>query len=214
MSILLAYIICGIIGVTVGLAELLGRYRDQPTALFFCASSWIYFMLNGAASLAVLYLATTYRWNFGGHSSNALLSDVLIASFGAMALLRTSLFNLQVDNQTVPIGPSVILVSLMSAADRGVDRRRAVSRSKDAVAIMKGVSFEKAQAALPALCLTLLQNATPVEQQKLREAVKALSENPGMTHSQKSINLGLLLMNLVGPSGLRAAVDALDDIAI
>jgi hypothetical protein len=171
-------------------------------------------MLNGAASLAVLYLANTYGWKFGESSGNALLSHVLLASFGAMALLRTSLFNLQIDNQTVPIGPSVILVSLMSAADRGVDRRRAVSRSSDAVAIMKGVSFEKAHAALPALCLTLLQNATPMEQQKLKDAVKALRENPDMTPSQKSINLGLLLMNLVGPSGLRAAVEALDDITI
>jgi hypothetical protein len=206
----LAYLICGLIGMTVGLAELAGRYRDHPTSLFSSASSWIYFLLNGATSVVVLYLANAYGWKFGNRvAGNALISHVLIASFGAMALLRTSLFNLKVDNDIVPIGPSVILVSLLATADRGVDRRRAISRSKDAANIMKKISFTKAQAALPAFCLTLLQNATPVEQQKLGEAVKALAGNQDMTDSQKSMNLGLLLMNLVGPIGLRSAVEAL-----
>lgn len=216
MSILLAYFTCGFIGIVVGAAELFGRYRDQPAALLTCPSGWIYVLLNGAASLAVLYLTDTYGWSFGIQGSgNALLSHVLIASFGAMAVLRTSIFNVKVENEIVPIGPSVILVALLGAADRGVDRARAVKRSECASRVMRSIEFNKAQAALPTFCLALLQNPNPAEQQKLRDAVKALHENSEMTNSQKSMSLGLLLMNLVGPKGLMAAVEALgSEIAI
>jgi hypothetical protein len=212
LPILLAYLICGLVGVTVGAAELLGRYRDHPAALASCLSGWIYVLLNGAASLAFLYLANSYHWTFGiKGSSDSLLSHVLVASFGAMALLRTSLFNLKVDNEVVPIGPSVILVALLNVADRGVDRARAIKRSECASTIMRPISFVRAQAALPTFCLTLLQNPNVIEQQKLRDAVQALHENADMADVLKSMSLGLLLMNIVGPKGLKAAVEALGD---
>lgn len=204
------YAICGLIGSTVGLAELLGRYRDQPKALFSCTSSWVYILLNGIASLVALYLAETLNWNFGIRTAaTVVLIRVTLASFGAMAVLRTSLFNLKVDDRVVPIGPNAILESLLGAADRGVDRRRAISRSTDAMEIMRDVSFKKSHAALSAFCLTLLQNSSPQEQQKLRDAVRALEQNKDMSDSQKSMNLGLLLMNLVGPAVLRSAVNVL-----
>jgi hypothetical protein len=206
----LAYFICGLVGFLVGAAELFSRYRDQPMAILTCISGWIYVSLNGAASLVVLYLANSYKWNFGVKSaSTALLSHVLIASFGAMALLRTSLFNLKLDNQMISIGPSAILSSLLGIADRGVDRARAVKRSEYASTIMGSVLFSESYVALPTFCLALLQNPNTAEQEDLRQAVKALHDNGQMTDSQKSMNLGLLLMNIVGPKGLRAAVTAL-----
>lgn len=128
-----------------------------------------------------------------------------------MAVLRSSLFNLKTEDQIVSIGPNAVLDSLLGAADRGVDRRRAISRSQDANEIMKDVSFTKSHAALSAFCLTLLQNASPQDQQKLRDAVNALQQRKDMTDSQKAKNLGLLLMNLVGPQVLRSAVDVLRD---
>jgi hypothetical protein len=210
MIIPLYYAASGIIGAVVGLAELVSRYRDQPRALFLCASSWIYILLNATASLVVLYLAETMQWDFGIKGQKTVMIIRLgVASFAAMALLRTSLFNLKTEGQIVSIGPSAILESLLGAADRGVDRRRAISRSKDASEIMKGFPFEKGQAALCTLVLTLLQNASPQEQQKLRDAVKALQQSREMTDSQKAVNLGLLLMNLVGPAVVRSAVDVI-----
>ncbi len=212
MTSALYYLASGAIGALVGLAELLGRYRDQPRALFLCTSSWVYILLNASASVVALYLAETLNWSLGIQSQDALMIARLgVASFGAMAVLRTSLFNLKTDDQIVSIGPNAILESLLGAADRGVDRRRAISRSKDASEIMRDISFEKSHAVLSAFCLSLLQNASAQDQQKLRDAVNALGQRQDMTDSQKSMTLGLLLMNLVGPQVLRSAVQVLRD---
>lgn len=67
------YVASGAIGGLVGLAELLGRYRDHPKALFSCASSWVYILLNATASVLALYLAETLNWTFGVQSQDALM---------------------------------------------------------------------------------------------------------------------------------------------
>jgi hypothetical protein len=122
-----------------------------------------------------------------------------------MALFRSSLFNLRIGEEDVAIGPNALLTSLLSVVDRAVDRRRAADRSKSIVATMGGVSFARAKIALPAYCLQLMQNVPLEEQQNLRTAVEALGLTD-MEDELKSLNLGLLLTNTVGPAVLGAAV--------
>jgi hypothetical protein len=70
---------------------------------------------------------------------------------------------------------------------------------------MSTVCFLKAKISLPAYCLQLMQNVPLDEQQKLRTSVDALGLT-AMEDELKSLNLGLLLMNMVGPAVLEAAV--------
>ena len=70
---------------------------------------------------------------------------------------------------------------------------------------MGGVSFAKAKISLPAYCLQLMQNVPLEEQQKLRTSVDGLGLT-AMDDDLKALNLGLLLMNTVGPAVLEAAV--------
>jgi hypothetical protein len=124
-----------------------------------------------------------------------------------MALFRTSLFIVKAGGTDLGIGPSGLLQAMLAAADRGVDRRRASSRAKD-IKIMETVSFSKAHASLPALCLTLMQDVSAEDQQKLGDQV-ALLVNDDMPGETKSRVLGLLLMNVVGEQVLRDAIDSL-----
>lgn len=206
----MGYVIACLIGAAVGAAELASRYRDQPAALLAVASAWVYVGLNAVASGAALLLIRTFDWRFGATLEQAAAIQVLIASLSALALFRSSLFTIRIGGQDVGIGPNTLLTTLLSVADRGVDRIRARNRSTQVTSTMADVSFSKARIALPAFCLALLQNVPASEQRDLAIAVDALVASE-MTDMQRTYALGLLLMNLVGPDVLSHAVTALHD---
>ena len=75
---------------------------------------------------------------------------------------------------------------------------------------MGPVSFEKAQDALTPHCLALMQNLSKEEVDQIEEAVAGIADSPTIDQV-KALNLGLLLMNYVGPDVLRKAVRTLGD---
>jgi len=201
----------GVLGALVGTAELMSRYRDRPSALLGVASAWFYVLLNAAASGGVLWLIRAFDWRFGSSSPDQTAAlQVLVAGLAALALFRSSLFNVRIGDQEVGVGPNLILAMLLGVADRGVDRVRAKDRSQQVTRIMRGVRFARARVALPAFCLALLQNLPEQEQQDLATAVESLAASE-MTDTQKSYALGLLLINIVGPDVLEGAVTALGE---
>ena len=194
------------LGLLVGFSELFSRYRDRPSAVLLVPSSWLYAALNGAASAAALRLAESLDWTFGQESEGSVwLMRVVICGLGAMAVLRSSFTNIKAGDAVVSVGPALLLSNIMDAADRGVDRVRSERRIRDAAEIMKDVSFEKARDSLTTSVLSAMQNTTSKEQVELRTVVDALDAS-GLSDSQKSLNLGLALLTLVGPKALRATV--------
>lgn len=204
------YLICAGLGVGVGLAELIARYRDRPSALASMPSTWLYVVVNGLASVAALLLVHVFGWTFGTSGSAIVGTQVLVAGFGAIALFRSSLFTVRVGDTDVGVGPSTVLTVFLAAADRDIDRHRAKERSRTVSGIMRGVSFARAQNALPVYCLALLQNLPTADQVALRQSVDALAA-VAATDPQRALSLGLLLMNVAGEDVLRAAVKALGD---
>jgi hypothetical protein len=171
----------------------------------------IYISINIIASLAALLFVHVFGWTFGATTPDTVRAyQVLAASFGSIAVLRTSLFTLKTGDNTIGIGPSVVLASLLDAADREVDRYRATGRSEDVVRLMRNVSFVKAEQALPTYCLALLQNVPDEDQTALRRAVDALAGS-AMDDRLKALSLGLQLMNIAGVDVLTAAVNALGE---
>jgi uncharacterized protein YoaH (UPF0181 family) len=134
-----------------------------------------------------------------------------LASFGSVAFFRSAVFNVRVGNTDIGVGPSVVLKSLLDAADCLVDRDQAQDRAVDVATIMRDVAFEKARTDLPALCFTLVQNLTPEEQQEAAEQIKKLHQDSDGTSGGKVILLGVYLVRLVGPDVLTQAVKALGD---
>jgi hypothetical protein len=205
-----AYTAAVVIGTLVGAIELASRYRDKPQALAGIAGAWAYVAVNAAAAGLALMVARIFGWTFGisGSSHKVVFVQVLICGFGAMAVFRSAFAQIKVGDRDTLIGPNAVLASLLAIIDREVDRKRGNSRSADASRIMSGISFEKARVALPAYCLALLQNLSAVEQKDLNTAIDSLAASP-MTSTLKSLTLGLLLMNIVGPELLDSAVQAL-----
>lgn len=198
-----------LLGVLVGLAELVSRYRDAPEHTLGTLPAYLYLLLNALASAAALGLVRVFGWTFGVSDPNAAAwTQVLVAGFGAMALLRTSLFNVRAGDETVPIGPSRFLEVMLSAVDRGVDRKRGEARARVVSKIMSDISFEKAYAALPSYCFNLMQNLPTEDPIKFGEQIKLIRSAP-MSERTKSMVLGLLLMNLVGEDVLTAAIQSI-----
>ncbi len=208
---MVAWIVAAGLGAGVGLAELVTRYRDEPRALWTSVSFWLYILLNAGASATALALIHIFGWNFGmppGAERRAV--QALVAGLGAMTLFRSSLLNLKVGSENVSIGPSSVLTSLLAVVDRSVDRRRAAQRSRLIASLMDGVSYKKSGLALSMYCIQLMQNMPLDEQEKLRNSVEAV----GLTRvdeEMKTLNLGLLLLNAVGPAVLSAAIHDLGD---
>jgi hypothetical protein len=209
MAVAFDFIAAALLGIVVGLAELVSRYRDAPRAALYSGPAVLYLALNGAASGLALALIHGYGWTFGAAAGAARWwTQLLVAGTGAMALFRTSLFTVRAGDHDIGIGPAIFLQIFRDAADRGVDRLRARARSLEVGKLMDGIDYEKAIEGLIPYCLALMQNVPDEDQQKLVQTVKLLDAEP-IDAAIKVRILGLLLMNVVGPGVLTGAVDAL-----
>lgn len=204
-----------ILGALFGLTELVSRYRDEPTRALWSWAAIFYILINALASALALNLIHVFRWVADDNALPMQISykEVLLAGFGAMALFRSSLFIIRLGNVDVGFGPVFILQILLGAADRAVDRQRGRSRSSEVSNIMAEVSFDKAKEILPSYCLALMQNLPKEEQEALAQVVATISNtsisDATVANRQKSVLLGLALMNVIGTDLLEQAVKSL-----
>ncbi len=204
------YVLAGLLGSLLGVAELLARYRDRPWRLVSQGAAWFYVMLNAGASVVALVLIDIFGWNFGQDGSTRAATQVLVAGLGSAVLFRSSLFLVKVGDENVGMGPSLILTNVLAAADRSVDRDQATERLRDVGEIMDGIDFSKAAEALVAACLAAAANVPPQAALDLRESVDALAASSANNHS-KVVTLGILIIDVVGAGVLRQAVSTLGD---
>src|ERR1043166_5701975 len=196
----LAHLLVFLFGGAIGVSELVSRYRDAPFRALVTGPAFLYILLNALASFGALLLIRQFDWidpEKKPDDINVLLTQSLVAAFGAMAFFRTSLFNVRVGSTDIGVGPAGFLQVLLTAADRACDRTRARPRAKAVADIMGGISFAKSKQALPSLCFGLMQNVSADEQRSFGTVVKDL-EGSQMDEAFKANNLGLALMNVVG----------------
>ena len=201
------YLVVGGLAGLVGYGELVSRYQDSPGRLFGASSTPVYILVNLASGMAALGIVQAT--GVLKDTSPSWLFEILLASFGAIAFFRTSLFTVRVGGTDVGIGPSALLQSLLSATDRMVDRDQAEGRAVDVAGIMRMVDYTKARAALPVLCLILVQSLTPSDQESLGRQIDSLDKRQDVDDNSKSIILGVYLIRTVGPDVLERSVSAL-----
>jgi hypothetical protein len=162
-------VIVAILAGVVGLAELVGRYRSNPTyALRKSVAAWLYVAINALAGVGALLLIRAMDWDFG-QTSHVDIWQVLVAGFGAIAFFRSSLFVARVGGSNVGVGPSLVLGALLDACDRQVDRESA-KKLADVLQLeplLVGLDPKTLTFALPVLCLALMQNFSTTDQTQL-----------------------------------------------
>jgi|GEM_PF-3047525 len=200
------FIAAGYIGAMVGIGEIVARYRDAPDRALRTISAGLYIAINAIASVVAMYAVWTFNLALAATGPRTMIQQIFLAGFGAMALFRTSVFTVRVADHDIGIGPVAFLQVILGATDRAVDRIRADARAAAISTSMAGVSFARAQAALPAFCLALMQNVPADEQNAVGTATKALIGSDELDDETKTRNLGLALMNVVGDKVLHTAV--------
>ena len=200
-------VIAAILGMLLAIAELVARYRDDPAGAVLSAPAAVYVVVNAAASAGALNLIHVFNWMFGKTGAAVDVTQVLVAGFGSAALFRTSLFNITAGDQIIGIGPSAILNVILTAADRAVDRERAIIRDVNTSAAMKGFSFNMGAESLLAYCVATMQNITAGEVKVVENRISELRDqkNRAMPDQVKSNILGLELLTLVGHQVLTQA---------
>lgn len=214
------YLVAGLIGTLLGATELISRYRDAPLAALTKTPGIAYAGLNGLASVLALWGIGVFGWEFGLGTESAPtgLVDaqvqyvrILVAGFGAMALFRSTLFNVRIGDQDVSVGPNSILQVLLRATDGAVDRKRGEERADEVQEAMQDLPLEKAEVDLPLLCLSLMQSLGPGEQQSLAEQIQMIVQNEDVDEPTKRLALGLKLMDVVGDEVVKKAVETLKE---
>jgi hypothetical protein len=200
----------GLLGASVGTAELLSRYKDAPSWVLLSVPGIVYISLNVFASLLALAVIQAFGWTFGAKGDGIATTQVLVAGLGSMALFRSSLLVVKVGSDDVGIGPSSVLSVLMAASDRSADRLRAADRAGRVKEIMGDVCYEKARDALPTVAVALMQNLSAAEVTALTTDLDGLKSKK-LPDYTKSLLLGLKLTNMVSTEVLGAAKRSLGD---
>ena len=211
---MLAYVLCALLAAVVALAEIVARYRDAPVQVLKEWPAWVYLVVNAAAGIAAFWLIGELGWPTPTESAvevqeTDVVLKVLLASFGSLAAIRSAFFQARVGDHLVDVGPHFLLKSLLDAADRSMDRRRATRRSAVVSEIMGSVDFDEAKVALPAHCFTAMQNVADQEQHEVSGELTRIAALHNMPPRAKSLYLGFLLLNIVGEDLLRQAVQDL-----
>jgi hypothetical protein len=204
-------VVASVLGVLLAVAELVARYRDDPAGAVLSLPAAVYLGVNAAGAGSALYLIHVFNWKFGATGSALIVIQVLTAGFGSAALFRTSFFNVLAGDRIIGIGPSEILNVILAAADRAVDRQRALIRASRAAEIMQGLSFVDTAETILAYCVATMQNITPDEARTVEAKISALRDprNNAVHDAIKSYILGLSLLTLVGDDVLSEAITQL-----
>ncbi|HEY4112935.1 MAG TPA: hypothetical protein VGM17_02645 [Rhizomicrobium sp.] len=209
----MCYLLSGAAAGLVGYSELLSRYKDSPLRLFQTPATITYVLVNVAAGIVALdIIRILHVLQPAAHQppDPALwLKQTLLASFGAIAFFRTSLFTIRISGSDVGIGPSAMLQALLNAADRMVDRDQAKTRAAAVKAVLANVDYQLARAPLPALCIVLMQNPEAADQDEMKRQIDALDRRQDIGDDSKMLLLGVYLIRIVGTSVLQRSVEAL-----
>jgi hypothetical protein len=202
-----AWLWTGLIGLIVAVVELIARYRGDPWRALSTPAALLYIAFNVASCWFILVVLQIVQptWLPGADDDQKRLYLILISGFGAIAIFRSSLFRIKGPDGDLAIGPSIIIDTLLAASDRGVDRAVATMRGIKVAKLMADISFDRAKIALPTYCFALMQNVGEDEQKVIGDQIDALSKKV-VADRIRTLNLGLLLVNIVGERVLAGAV--------
>lgn len=196
-------------GALVGFSEILSRYRDEPLKATVNQYGLTYLAINGAVSVAAFGLLQKYPDAIFPKIAGDPFMGSLVAGFGAMAVMRSKLFIFRSDDgKEYPIGPAIVIETLLRVIDRKIDRLRASQREKRVFLRLKDVTnFSQAADYLEASLLSF-QNLTVAEKSEASDVIKQLRGSPWPA-SLKTLAVGFMFLNVAGEENFDQVFDNL-----
>lgn len=155
-------------------------------------SAWGYIMcyllLNGVISMISLLLLK-YCSNESVCDIKVIeINNILIAGFGGIILLRSSVFSFFKDNREISVGMITIVKSLLDKIDKKIKHNIAAKRICEIYEVMKDVNYDKAKDELPDLCINYIDDFSERDSKELIRAIKEINGN--LSDVNKSLQLG------------------------
>ena len=203
-----------VLGATVGVAEVVSRYRDEPfVALLGNAYGPIYIGLNGLASTA----AYGVLFHFGdriivGVGTDPVLRS-LAAGFGASLLLRSKFFNLRsAAGEEIGVGPDAVISTLLRCVDRGIDRARSARRQRIVYRTCGAIAPADVPRATSFLrtAIASFQNLSDSEKREFDEIVARLANDRG-DPLLRFMLISFAFLNISGEENFETLMDDLGD---
>ena len=121
----------------------------------------------------------------------SLLSGVckgIIAGFGGVLVLRSSIFSVQLNGNNVEVGLISVVQGLLDKIEKKIKHNIAANRICEIYEIMKEIDYETAKAELPSLCICYIDGFSDKDSKDLINAIKEINGN--LSNVNKCLQLG------------------------
>ncbi|MGH9496706.1 MAG: hypothetical protein ACRD3B_17035 [Candidatus Sulfotelmatobacter sp.] len=206
-------------GELVGFSEITTRYRDEPLRAMFNRFGISYLLVNGFLSGCAFALMRVYGDKILPGVKDPFLTAT-IAGFGAMVVLRSKLFVFRTDDgKEIPIGPDLVITSILRIMDRKIYRLRAARRQQLVFELAKRIaaaagndpSFDNPNNFI-LISLASFQNLSTEEKQEITETTNQLQEKfKGRPTLFKAMVLGFVVLDIAGEDNLSAIMQDLEE---
>jgi hypothetical protein len=195
-----------VFGASVGMSEIVSRYRDEPLLAVGSAFGLIYLFFNGVLAVFALFIITRYPEKFGLTRPLPAFLSASLAGFGSMAVMRTRLMVLKgADNKEISIGPDVVIKTLLQMVDQYVDRDRAAKRLRIVTANLGNLKtlareFQSFRAVADYLLASLFafQNLDEERKKQLQDIFSEYDKKPLVASDIKYLAMGFVFLTVVG----------------
>jgi hypothetical protein len=208
VSLVLAYVVAGVIGGLVGAVEIFQRYRAEPFPAVLNRWGAAYLLFNAGMALAAFWVATAARSLTETTAALELVQWAALAGFGSSAVIRAKLLDIKLgDGKELALGPEIVVQTFLAVLDRELDRYRGQRRFDTVRRLLAGVDFERAKLRLPLQVFQAMQAVTEEETEKLMKRVAEVDELATLSSQDKAYLLGFYLLDLVGEEFLAGILD-------
>ena len=185
-----SYIIVAILAGLVGVAEILSRYRDVPLIVLREWPAWTYIGTNALAGVLALLVIDAFEWPLGQDAEPIVQRglEVTVAAFSALAIMRTALIQIRVNDRDVNVGPHLLLNVILDFTANRMSIKRAAHVDQIVERLMSNVNFDKAKEQLPSYCFSLMKTPEDVQKAVSREITSF--DVSTLANKTKSLQLG------------------------
>ena len=181
-----------------GFAELLQRYKEwkyiygkntekEESVLGYVIS---YILLNGVVSIIAFLLIKFFNKEDISIINSFEIQNIIIAGFGGMMILRSSIFSIKQNNKNIEIGLATVVQIFLDTIDRKIKNNMAARRVCDIHEIMKEIDFEVAKKELPALCMEFIDNFSDEDKKNMLNKIYEIDTDINLSNVNKSLQLG------------------------
>lgn len=163
------------IGAIIALSELLSRYSWKIKVIVSSCGGWLYMALNG--STAILVYCASVEWEFyAGLEGKSEFWRTIVVSFLAMAVLRSSFFNVKIGNREFGAGFSAFIDIFKGYAERSLDQSVAQKHLEAITPLVCELTYAASKDYLYSMCEGSLRSVAKTEMANLNKDLEKIDK--------------------------------------